>query len=151
MPKGKGYKGKNAGSQDNSKKQKNIKPQKKGDTPFSELSKEEQLKRARAARKRADEVQEGSATKFRSNVRSERAGAFKAQKAAERVEARLTGKQPAGIKRGTPRSFASAAQSLLDLGKKGAALPGKLAAGLESARESSEAGSNRKKKGIRVP
>ncbi len=128
---------------DNGKKKKGRKP------AFSELSKEEQLKRARAARAKAGSVLKGPT---RSNSKSERAGAFKAQKAAERVETRLTGKAPIKLKTGPPPpSLGDAARSLVDIAKTGASLPGKLAEGFDSTKETSRNAANKKKKGIRVP
>jgi hypothetical protein len=125
---------------------------KKKDAAFSELSKDEQLKRARAARMKANAVLKGSATKARSNSKSERAAAFKAQKAAERVETRLTGKAPSKISKGPPSTFKGAARDLVNLAKRAASLPGKLAGGFESAKEASEAGSSKgRKKGITIP
>ncbi len=137
MPKGKGYKGSNRGP----------------NTPFSELPDKEKLRRARSARKKANEVLEGSATKMRSNKKSERKGAFKAQKAAERVEKRLTGKAPTQINpKGAPQTFSSAASSLVGLAKKAVSLPGKLKGGLESVKAASESrSSSKRKKGIHRP
>lgn len=102
------------------------------DTPFSELSKKEKLARARRARRKAHNLLEGPT---RSNVRSVRAGAARAKKAAERVERRLTGRGPSRIDATMP-SHTGLARGLSQLAEL-AKLPGKLKEGLEGVERAS--------------
>lgn len=100
---------------------------------FSELSKEDKLKQVRRARRKARSVQEGPT---RSNVRSVKAGAWRAEKAANRVERRLTGKAPSRLDATKPGSIAKALGELVSATKTLASLPGKLKGGLDEVRES---------------
>lgn len=107
----------------------------KREKAFSELSKEEKLKRVRRARRKARAVQVGPT---RSNVQSETAAAWRAEKAANRVETRLTGKAPSRLDATQPGKRAGALGELIRAAKKAASLPGKLKSGLEQVKEASK-------------
>ena len=111
----------------------------KEEKAFSEMSKAEQLKRARAARRKADATLTGPT---RSNKREERAGAFKAKKAAERVETRITGKPPERLDATKPggggMDLGAGARGLMEIAKKAASLPAAGRENLEKVRKASE-------------
>jgi len=109
------------------------------DKAFSELSKAEKLKKAKAARRKAHGVLEGPS---RSNKASERTSAFQAKKAASRVEKRLTGKYPNDSDLRAPGKgwVREGVEGVLDMLRKAVKLPGKAKEGLRSAEEASRGG-----------